>query len=123
MFNIKGSLSIQLLNYVYNPKKCSCEYCFLIGSYDHVVHGMDVSHIKLSSSSSIVQGVVVGKVSPALLTSWHADISHVTCSVDIIACMCSFSCHDSLSSAVSLFILHNLILLSFLLIILVHPHG
>ena len=52
-----------------DPKKYSCEYCFLIGSYDNVVHGMDVSHIKLSSSSSIVQGVVVGKVSPALLTS------------------------------------------------------
>ena len=31
-------------------------------------------HIELSSSSAIVQGVVVGKVSPALLTSWHVNV-------------------------------------------------
>ena len=46
-------------------------------NYNHMVHSMKVSHTEASSSSVIVHSVVVGKVSHALLTSWHPDVSCV----------------------------------------------
>ena len=46
-----------------NPKRCSCEYRFVIGhrhNHEYVVQGMEVSHFELSYLSAIVHGVVVG---------------------------------------------------------------
>ena len=53
------------------------QYLFLNGIYRQVVYDMEVLYIEPSSLSAIVHGVVVGKVSPALLTSWCADVSCV----------------------------------------------
>ena len=51
---------------------------------------MELSHIDPSSSSAIVHGVVVGNVSPTLLTSWrNADISHA---LFLLPAMTLFSC-------------------------------
>ena len=81
-----------------------------------MVHDMEVLHIEPSSLSAFVHGVVVDKVSPALLISWHADISSV---LFLLPAVILFSCFSVTSNTMPLCFLLALSSLS----ILAHPRA